>query len=234
MTGRAALLSLALHGTALAAALWIGAAGTAPAPDRPMMAVALVMVETMVEAMVEAAPTPMPETAPEITSKPASEPEPVSEPAANAPPRIAAPPRRPEAPPMPAKPADVPDTAETAEIAALPPSEPDQASGTDGDGDGDPEARPPRYGLAGLANPAPAYPWLARRNGEEGRVVVRVTVDAAGRAAMTELARSSGHQRLDRAALEALERWRFAPAERGGRPVPGTVEVPVTFRLTAD
>ena len=93
---------------------------------------------------------------------------------------------------------------------------------------------PPRYGLPGLANPRPDYPWLARERGEQGRVVVRVIVSDAGRAQRVEVARSSGHDRLDRAALAALARWRFEPARRGGHAVPGTVEVPVTFKLSAN
>jgi protein TonB len=92
-------------------------------------------------------------------------------------------------------------------------------------------ASPPRYGLPGLANPRPDYPWLSRRRGEEGRVVLRVTVDAEGSAAVVEVAASSGHDRLDRAALAAVRRWRFAPARQGGKAIPGTVAVLVTFRL---
>lgn len=93
---------------------------------------------------------------------------------------------------------------------------------------------PPRYGLAGLANPVPKYPWLARRAGEEGRVVVRVAVNAKGRVDHVEVTRSSGHARLDRAALKALRNWRFVPAKHNGYPAAGTVEVPVTFRLSSN
>jgi protein TonB len=92
--------------------------------------------------------------------------------------------------------------------------------------------QPPGYGQAGLANPPPRYPWLARQKGEQGRVLVRVQVDREGRAAHVELARSSGHGRLDRAALRALRQWRFTPARRAGAAVPGVIDVPVTFRLS--
>jgi protein TonB len=93
-------------------------------------------------------------------------------------------------------------------------------------------AAPPRYGVAGFANPRPRYPWLSRQKGEEGRVVLRVAVDDGGRAIDVAVLGSSGYGRLDRAAAAAVRRWRFAPANSGGRAVAGTVDVPVTFRLS--
>jgi protein TonB len=91
---------------------------------------------------------------------------------------------------------------------------------------------PPRYGISGFANPRPRYPWLSRQRGEEGRVVLRVAIDEAGHATGVTVAASSGHERLDRAAAAAVRRWKFAPARRAGRAIPGAVDVPVTFRLS--
>ncbi|MDX1485676.1 MAG: TonB family protein [Alphaproteobacteria bacterium] len=90
---------------------------------------------------------------------------------------------------------------------------------------------PPRA-VAGLGNPAPPYPWISRRRGEQGRVVLDVAVTAAGAAAEVRIKRSSGYARLDRAAVAAVRTWRFAPARRGGRAVAGRIDVPITFRLT--
>ncbi len=81
-------------------------------------------------------------------------------------------------------------------------------------------------------HPRPRYPYAARLRGEQGRVVLRVEVDAAGAVRAVSIEASSGSRRLDRAALRAVRRWRFAPATAGGRPVPGEVLVPITFRLT--
>ena len=81
-------------------------------------------------------------------------------------------------------------------------------------------------------NPAPRYPREARRRGIEGRVVVRVTVDAEGAASRAWVHRSSGRPTLDRAVLSAVSEWRFLPARVGGRSVAGIVDVPVSFRLT--
>jgi protein TonB len=72
---------------------------------------------------------------------------------------------------------------------------------------------------------------LARRRGQQGRVLLRLEVAADGTAARAEVVRSSGVDALDRAARAAVARWRFQPARRGGRAVGATVEVPVVFRL---
>lgn len=90
----------------------------------------------------------------------------------------------------------------------------------------------PRYGGADLANPAPRYPYLARRRGQEGRVILRVLVGAAGDAKAVSIRRSSGYRLLDEAALKAVGAWRFVPARVAERPVAGAVDVPVSFRLT--
>jgi protein TonB len=93
-------------------------------------------------------------------------------------------------------------------------------------------SEPPRYEAGGKSNPWPRYPAAARRRGIEGEVLVEVRVGADGAPAGVEILRSSGSALLDAAAVEALERWRFEPARSGGRPVAGTVEIPVTFKLT--
>nr|WP_283773074.1 energy transducer TonB [Craterilacuibacter sp. RT1T] len=83
-----------------------------------------------------------------------------------------------------------------------------------------------------LDNPAPVYPERARARGEEGRVVLRVEVGADGRVRDISILHSSGFPRLDRAARDAVERWRFTPARRGNRAVADRVDVPIRFRQT--
>jgi protein TonB len=90
---------------------------------------------------------------------------------------------------------------------------------------------PPNFNAAYLNNPAPAYPTLSRRMGEEGRVVLRVHVSEDGMPTQVQLKTSSSHPRLDEAALEAVRRWRFAPARRGDKPVAAWVLVPISFSL---
>lgn len=89
----------------------------------------------------------------------------------------------------------------------------------------------PRFDAAYLNNPAPPYPPLSRRLGEQGRVMVRVFVEPGGAPAQVELRASSGHRRLDAAAVEAVRRWRFVPARRGAEPVGAWVLVPISFNL---
>jgi periplasmic protein TonB len=93
--------------------------------------------------------------------------------------------------------------------------------------------RPPRPGGGSAGNPLPKYPKSARRRGAEGRVVLAVRVGADGRARSVALRQSSGDADLDAAALEAVRRWRFAPASRGGVSVEGLAIVPIRFRLVA-
>ena len=90
---------------------------------------------------------------------------------------------------------------------------------------------PPRFDAAYLDNPAPGYPSLSRRHHEEGRVLLRVLVGADGRAESVDVAASSGFERLDHAAQEAVRRWRFVPARRGDGAVAAYVNVPVAFSL---
>ena len=60
---------------------------------------------------------------------------------------------------------------------------------------------------------------------------MRVVVNAKGLPIDWSVAQSSGHARLDRAAMEAIAGWRFEPATRGGQPVKGEVIVPMQFTL---
>lgn len=91
--------------------------------------------------------------------------------------------------------------------------------------------QPPRFDADYLDNPAPAYPALSRRMGEQGRVLMRVYVHADGNAGQVEIRESSGYERLDRAARDTVARWRFVPARQGDRTVAGWVLVPVSFSL---
>lgn len=79
--------------------------------------------------------------------------------------------------------------------------------------------------------PRPDYPESARRAGREGRVLLRVLVDDQGRTKIVEINSSSGSDVLDRAAAEAIRRWRFHPARHGDQPVESWLRIPIEFRL---
>ncbi len=76
-----------------------------------------------------------------------------------------------------------------------------------------------------------AYPKASMRNHEQGTVLLRVHVDREGRPTAIDLVRSSGHDRLDRAARESVRGWRFRPVQRNGVAVPASGLVPVAFSL---
>jgi len=82
------------------------------------------------------------------------------------------------------------------------------------------------------SNPRPKYPEEARRQRQQGVVMIRVTVDSSGRPERVDLAKSSGIRSLDAAALEAVGGWRFAPARTGGIPMTSEVVIPVRFDLS--
>ncbi len=97
----------------------------------------------------------------------------------------------------------------------------------------DSSARMPSWHAGrGLVNAPPRYPYLARRRGQEGRAVLRVTVTPNGEAAFVRLHESSGYRLLDEAAVKAVREWHFIPAKRRGVPVAGSVDVPISFKLT--
>lgn len=90
----------------------------------------------------------------------------------------------------------------------------------------------PKFGVAYLNNPAPEYPKLAKRMGEEGRVILKVLVSATGLSETVSVERSSGFERLDQAAIDAVKQWRFVPARKGGQALSAFVLVPLKFSLT--
>ena len=89
----------------------------------------------------------------------------------------------------------------------------------------------PVYSAAYLENPPPVYPPMSRQRRESGRVLLRVYVSAAGRGERVEVKASSGFERLDQAAREAVAAWRFVPARRGADPVAAWVQIPIVFVL---
>lgn len=90
---------------------------------------------------------------------------------------------------------------------------------------------PPLFNAAYLRNPAPVYPGIARRSGDQGTVMLKVLVSPEGTPVRVELDQSSGSKSLDNAAQEAVKGWRFVPARRGAQNIEAWVRVPVVFKL---
>lgn len=81
-----------------------------------------------------------------------------------------------------------------------------------------------------LYNPDPEYSDEARRVKYQGNVVLSLVVDPTGGVRQIRVARSLG-MGLDEKAMEAVQKWRFAPGMKDGRPVAVQVNVEVNFRL---
>lgn len=88
--------------------------------------------------------------------------------------------------------------------------------------------QPPRL----LSSFPPQYPYLAKRDNIEGRVVARFVVDVDGRAKEAKVAESEPQGVFDEAALKALEHYKFKPAIKNGKPVTCIVKLPISFKLT--
>lgn len=77
----------------------------------------------------------------------------------------------------------------------------------------------------------PSYPRASRRAGDEGVVVMRFSLDARGNVLSSTIRQSSGHERLDEAALSAISKCDFRPAEVNGNSVAAPLELRFTWRL---
>jgi periplasmic protein TonB len=86
--------------------------------------------------------------------------------------------------------------------------------------------QPLTYGVGEGKQPAPEYPRLAMRQGQEGVVVVRMSVAADGRVVAADAATPSPWPLLNDAALRVVrQRWHFSAG------TPRTYEVAIRFQL---
>jgi protein TonB len=83
-----------------------------------------------------------------------------------------------------------------------------------------------------VAGKPPRYPTESRRKREQGTVVLALVLGLDGAVEQISVSSSSGSDRLDRAALDAVRRWRWEPISRGGQPVKvrGSVEIPFVLQ----
>lgn len=73
----------------------------------------------------------------------------------------------------------------------------------------------------------PQYPSASRRAGEQGTVLLELIVGPDGKPTEVNIARSSGYDLLDQAAVTAVRKWRFSTTGSGY----ARLQLPVTFRL---
>lgn len=81
------------------------------------------------------------------------------------------------------------------------------------------------------SRPAPEYPALAQRRGLEGRVTLRLRINARGRVVDAVVVDSEPKGIFDAAARRAARRYRFTPARAGTKPVASTLQQTIRFEL---
>jgi len=226
----ASLLGVVGAHAALLSLMWLAPDAPEPvAPPRPLA------VSLITPAPTEPVPQSQPESTPEPKPDPRSEPRPALQPVAKPqtpPPVLVA--ERLQAAPQPVieAPSPAPQPESVPEI--LPPPAPPTVAETakPAPAPSPPAPLSPPRAADYLHNPKPPYPALSRRLGEEGIVRLNVLVNPDGSVARLEIARSSGHPRLDDAAARTVQTsWKFEPARQGGKPVQAWVIVPIHFIL---
>ena len=75
------------------------------------------------------------------------------------------------------------------------------------------------------------YPRASQRRNEQGRVVVRVVISTEGSVMDVWVKNSSGHQRLDEAALSAVRKVKFKPYTENGIAYKAMADIPFDFVL---
>jgi len=81
-----------------------------------------------------------------------------------------------------------------------------------------------------LHKPKPKYPERARNAGKEGVVKLEATIGVDGKARDIKVRAGIG-MGCDEAAIEALKRARFTPAQKDGKPVAIRIIVPYRFKI---
>jgi protein TonB len=79
--------------------------------------------------------------------------------------------------------------------------------------------------------PSPVYPRAALRRRQTGKVVVRVLISPQGNVVSASVRKSSGHELLDDAALDAVRKARFKPYTENGVAYSARADVPIAFVL---
>jgi len=73
---------------------------------------------------------------------------------------------------------------------------------------------------------------VSRRLAEQGTLRLRLAITADGGVSDAQIESSSGHPRLDDAAMQWVKaHWRYEPALEGAKRVPTTAQAVVTFKL---
>ena len=209
---------------------WIGQAP-------PIVAVPSPPLQPRVAPQTPPAPAPTPVPVPVPAPAPVLVPAPVISIAPAPPP--AAPPESPEMPPAteaergPLAATQAPDSAQVSSASPVPDVTPSQAPNQSENENrvGETTAQRVLPQVITARRVAPIYPATSRRRSEEGDVVLDVLVGADGRVTQITVAGSSDFERLDKAAVAAVQQWRFVPGRVAGEPQAMRLRVPIRFQL---
>ncbi len=197
----------------------------------------LMQVPAVRQAVVEAAPLFVQIIAPPKPPEPVPPPPPPPPPPPKPLPKKPPPPKRVIAAPPPPVPAPAPFVAPPPRPVELPPEPPVVLAPPAPPAPPTSPAPPPppkmipASAVQYLDPPQISYPRQSRRLGEEGQVMVRVYIDEAGLPRQVHVEQSSGHSRLDEAAVAGVRLARFKPYTENGQPVGGWARIPVPFEL---
>ncbi len=79
----------------------------------------------------------------------------------------------------------------------------------------------------------PNYPFNLRRIGISGIVTVSCLIDEKGGVQDIRVVKTSNEQ-FSQPALDAVLKWKFKPANKGGVPVPLRINIPIQFNIKDD
>jgi TonB family protein len=86
-------------------------------------------------------------------------------------------------------------------------------------------------GPKGIDLQAPPYPLGERVDGSEGWVIVNMMIDTSGKPYEATVVESTGNPVFEKAALAAVEKWRFEPATVNGKPIDAGGNYKLQFKL---
>lgn len=95
---------------------------------------------------------------------------------------------------------------------------------------------PPSVDITYKNRNPPRYPVEAIKKGEQGNVVLDITVDATGKVTGVQVDRhgTDAPPVLQIAALQAAANWKFGPGRKNGKAIGGVIQIPVNFSLNED
>ncbi|MEN8194336.1 MAG: energy transducer TonB [Bacteroidota bacterium] len=87
----------------------------------------------------------------------------------------------------------------------------------------------PDGGMSAIAKNV-KYPISAKESGIEGKVLITATIDKTGKVTKTEIV-NSVNEDCDKAAIDAIKKTKWLPAEKDGKAVSAEITIPIQFKL---